>query len=214
MLIPNSSLLRILTLGAAFGLLTGCGSSEPALPEVRVLTEAEANARTVVPLTRTVALDKPGVIADFEFDLLPPPAYTGTSLVIGIRLKEDDVKASVALNSTVAREGLPAKVLLQRLEGGKAVDMALVRRVADQRGTVPIGPDGFTPGPEHAGVNPQSLWDAGLMAEGALYNVRSFGSPGAAAPGRYRLRVELLEARPSLRTASAEIIVGYNSRAK
>jgi len=214
MLIPNSSRLRIITLGAAFGLLTGCGSSEPALPEVRVLTEAEANARTVVPLTRTVALDEPGVIADFEFDLLPPPAYTGPSLVIGIRLKEDEVRASEALNSTVAREGLPAKVLLQRLEDGKAVDMALVRRVADQRGTVPIGPDGFTPGPEHAGVNPQSLWDAGLMAEGALYNVRSFGSPGEAPPGRYRLRVELLETRPSLRTASAEIIVGYNSRAK
>ena len=214
MLIPNSSRLRILTLGAAFGLLTGCGSGEPALPEVRVLTEAEANARTVVPLTRTVDLDKPGVIADFEFDLLPPPAYTGPSLVIGIRLKEHDVKASVALNSTVALEGLPAKVLLQRLEGGKAVDMKLVRRVDPQRPAIPLGPEGFTPGTEHTGVNPQTLRAAGLIADGTLYNVRSFGSPGAVAQGRYRLRVELLEDRPSLRNANAELILGYGSRGK
>ena len=214
MLKPNSSLLRILTLGAAFGLLTGCGSSEPALPEVRVLTEAEANARTVVPLTRTVALDEPGVIADFEFDLLPPPAYTGPSLVIGIRLKEDEVRASEALNSTVAREGLPAKVLLQRLEDGKAVDMKLVRRVDPQRPAIPLGPDGFTPGTEHTGVNPRTLRDAGLIVDGTLYDVRSFGSPGAVAQGRYRLRVELLESRPSLRSANAELILGYGSRGK
>gem|GEM_PF-272074 len=211
---PTAHCLYAVIVSAALGLLAGCGSSEPALPKVRVLTEAEANARTVVPLTRTVALDKPGVIADFEFDLLPPPAYTGTSLVIGIRLKEDDVKAAVALDSTLAREGLPAKVTLQRREAGNFVAVELVRSLWDPPYSASLEPDGFTPGTEPAEVNTQTLRAAGLIVGETLYNVREFASPGAAAPGRYRLTIQLLEARPSLRTARAEVIIGYDSRAK
>lgn len=211
---PAAPRLYTVLVSAALGLLAGCGSSEPASRPVHVLTEAEANARTVAPLTRTVALDKPGVIADFEFELLPPPAYTGTSLVIGIRLKEDDVKASVALDSRVALEGLPAKVTLQRREDGKFVAVELLRSLWDPPYSAPLEPDGFTPGAEPAEVNTQTLRAAGLIVGETLYSVREFASPGAAAPGRYRLTIQLLEARPSLRTARAEVIIGYDSRAK
>ena len=211
---PTTHCLYAVIVSAAFGLLAGCGSSEPALPKVRVLTEAEANARTVVPLTRTVALDKPGVIADFEFDVLPPPAYTGASLVIGVRLKEQDVKASIALNSMVAREGLPARVTLQRLKGSDAVDIELWGWSPLERHAVPLGRGGTAPWTEPADINGQTLRAAGLLVPGTLYDVRSFASPGSPEPGKYRLRVELLEARPSLRSAKAEIIVGYNTRAK
>lgn len=83
---PTSGRLRNNVLAVALVALAGCSGPTPAPPPVAPLDAAQAAARTQVPLTRPVALDRPGVIADLEFDLPPPGEMAGYSLVIGIRI--------------------------------------------------------------------------------------------------------------------------------
>lgn len=207
--------LRSTALAVAFGALAGCGGTSADVPVgPPALSAAEANARTTVPLTRTVALDKPGIIADLEFDLPPPDPDAGRSLVIGIRIKETTAKAIVALQSTIARGGLPAKVQLQRIDGAERVDVPLVRRDPEGQGVLPLGSEGMTPGVIPSDVYIGMLRSAGLIQQGVLYSELSFGSPGHLAPARYHVRVELLEARPELAGRPQELIIGYNGRSK
>jgi len=53
---------------AALALLVGCGSASPPADVPKLLTRAEAEARTVVPFTRGVRLDKAGRIVDVTFE--------------------------------------------------------------------------------------------------------------------------------------------------
>ena len=214
-----SRMIGMLRMGAmtlAFAALAGCGDNAPAtdVAQVPVLTEAEANARTTVPLTRTVSLDKPMVIADLDFDLPPSGELAWSSLIIGIRIEAPDTKSIIALSDVIIQGGLPAKVGLQRIDGAAPVDMPLIRIGPDLKQRVPVAADGLTPGVRAAGLDGTMLAEAGLERDGALSDVLAFAHAAEPPPGRYHLRVELIEARPQLQGKAAQLIVGYKVRAK
>jgi len=208
--------LRMGALTVAFAGLIGCGGNAPTtdVAPVPVLTEAEANARTTVPLTRTISLEKPGVVADFEFDLPPPGELSGPSLVIGIRISEQTPKAIVARSSLIVREGVPSRVRLQRVDGERRTDVLLRRTASDLRTRIEISADGFTPGVVPHSVGPAMLRGAGLLKQGGLYQELALAYAGRPAPGRYHLQVELLEDRPLLKDGRTELILAYDGISK
>jgi len=209
-------MLQFSATAVAFAVLLGCRdrASAPDVAPVHVLTEAEANARTVVPLTRTVSLDKPGVIADLDFDLPPPGPDADPTLVVGIRIEEQTAKAMLARSGLLVQDGLPAKIKLQRLDGAQANDVELTRIGNDLKERISLGTDGLTPGVRQESVNGAMLRDAGLIEQGIIYTVFSFGFTVDPPPGRYHLRVELLEGRPHLKDQQADLIVAYSGKSK
>lgn len=214
MLNPTPGRLRNAALAVALAALAGCSGPAPAPPAVAPLDAAQAAARTQVPLTRPVALDEPGVIADLEFDLPPPGELAWSSLIIGVRIEGTEVKSFIAYSDLIVRGGLPARVHLQRIEGEQRNDVPLLRIGPDLRERIAIGEDGFTPGVRAAGLDGTMLYEAGLERADVLSKILSFARAANPPPGRYHLRVELLEARPQLRGRPAELILGYNARAK
>lgn len=214
MLNPTSGRLRNAALAVALAALAGCSGPAPAPPIVAPLDAAQAAARTQVPLTRPVALDKPGVIADLEFDLPPPGELAWSSLIIGVRIEEKDPRSMIALSDVIVRGGLPAKVHLERIDDAKFADVPLIRIGPDAKERIPLPADGLTPGARAAGLDGTMLAEAGLEREGVLTKILSFAQASAPPPGRYHLRIELLEARPQLQGRPAELIIGYNARAK
>ena len=214
MLNPTSGCLRNVALAVALAVLAGCGGPAPAPPPVAPLDTAQAAARTRVPLTRPVALDKPGVIADLEFDLPPPGELAWSSLIIGVRIEEKDARSMIALSDLIVRGGLPANVQLQRIDDAESAEIPLIRIGPDAKERIPLPADGITPGARAAGLDGTMLAEAGLEREGVLTKVLSFAQASAPPPGRYHLRIELLEARPQLQGRPADLIIGYNARAK
>ncbi|WP_349984710.1 hypothetical protein ABRP17_010440 [Stenotrophomonas sp. WHRI 8082] len=209
-------MLQFIALTVAFAGLLGCGdrASAPDVAPVPVLTEAEANARTVVPLTRTVSLDKSGVIVDLDFDLPPPGPNADPTLVVGIRIEEQKAKAMLARSGLLVQGGLPAKIKLQRLDGTQANNVELTRIGNDLKERISLGTDGLTPGVRQESVNGAMLRDAGLIEQGIIYTVLSFGFTVDPPPGRYHLRVELLEERPQLKNQQADLIIAYSGKSK
>jgi len=214
MLNPTSGRLRNAALAVALAALAGCSGPAPAPPAVAPLDAAQAAARTQVPLTRPVALDEPGVIADLEFDLPPPGPSADSTLIVGVRIEEQKAKAMLARSGMIAKGGLPARIRLQNLSGTHLSDIMLTRIGDDLNERVPLGPDGLTPGVRQESVNGAMLRDVGLIKPGTIYNVLAFGFAVAPPPGRYQLSVELLEERPQLKGQQAELVIAYNGKSK
>ena len=206
--------LRSAALAVALALLAACNGQAPAPPPVAPLDAAQAAARTQVPLTRPVALEKPGVIADLEFDLPPPGELAGSSLVIGIRIAEETPKAIVARSSLIVREGLPARVRLQKLDGESRTDVSLLRIAPELKKRVALGADGFTPKASPHSVNTGMMREAGLLQDGLIYDELALAYAGAPAPGRYHVVIELLEDRPALKDSPDELIIAYDGKSK
>jgi len=206
--------LRSAALAVALALLAACNGQAPAPAPVAPLDASQAAARTQVPLTRPVALDKPGVIADLEFDLPPPGPYADSTLIVGIRIEEQKAKAMLARSRMLVQGGLPAKVKLQRLDGTQAADIALTRIGDDLKERISLDADGLTPGVRQESVNGAMLRDAGLIEQGVIYTVFSFGFTVDPPPGRYHLRVELLEERTQLKDQQADLIIAYSGKSK
>lgn len=206
--------LRTAALFVALAGLAACSGSAPDAPAVAPLDAAQAAARTQAPLTRPVALDKPGVIADLEFDLPPPGELAGSSLIIGIRIAEQTPREIVARSSLIVREGLPARVRLQKLDGELQTHEPLMRMASELKKRVALGADGLTPGASPHSVNSGMMREAGLLRDGVIYDDLAFAYAGAPAPGRYHVLVELLEARPSLKDARAELVIAYDGKSK
>ena len=214
MLNPTPGRLRNAALSLAFIALASCSGPPPAPPLVAPLDAAQAAARTQVPLTRPVALDKPGVIADMEFDLPPPGEMAGSSLVIGIRIAEETPKAIVARSSLIVREGLPARVRLQKLDGESRTDVPLLRIAPELKKRVALGADGFTPKASPHSVNTGMMREAGLLRAGLIYDELALAYAGSPAPGRYHVVIELLEDRPALKDSPDELIIAYDGKSK
>lgn len=214
MLNPTPGRLRNTVLAVGLVALAGCSGPTPAPPPVAPLDAAQAAARTQVPLTRPVALDRPGVIADLEFDLPPPGEMSGSSLVIGIRIAEETPKAIIARSSLIVREGLPARVRLQKVEGDSRIDVSLLRIAPELKKRVALGADGFTPKASPHSVNTGMMREAGLLRTGLIYDELAFACAGAPAPGRYHLVITLLEDRPALKGGPAELIIAYDGKSK
>ncbi|MEN5426442.1 hypothetical protein ABE522_08795 [Stenotrophomonas pennii] len=214
MLNPTSGRLRNAALTVAFAALAGCSGPTPAPPPVAPLDAAQAAARTQVPLTRPVALDKPGVIADMEFDLPPHSSTAAPRLMIGLRIQDKDVGRLMEYSDVVVREGLPAQVRLERLVDRSLGDVVLVRTSRDMRQDMPVAGDGRVPGVTTSSVDDGMLRGAGLIDDQLHYQELKFVHADGLSTGRYRLTIRLEEDRPTLRTRPAELLVAYSYLAK
>ncbi|WP_303637714.1 hypothetical protein [Stenotrophomonas tuberculopleuritidis] len=201
--------LRMLGTVAALSLLVGCGLSSSQTEPPKLLTRAEADARTEVPLTRGVRLDKAGRIVDVTFDLpsATPPAIP--SLKIGIRLQGQDVKPLLAEAERIMAVGLPARVRLERLDGSHATQVRLMTTAPGGRSMEPLPADGHVNKLIQGKVESGMLIEAGLYSHDVSYHMLQLADAGLLDAGKYHLTVDLLEDRPQLNDISAELIAGF-----
>ncbi|CAH0246644.1 hypothetical protein [Stenotrophomonas lactitubi] len=201
--------VRAVVAFAALALLVGCGSASPPAEVPKLLTRAEADARTVVPFTRGVRLDKAGRIVDVTFDLPPavPPAIP--SLKIGFRLQAQHVKPLLAEAERIRDVGLPARVRLERLDGDRTTSVRLMTTAPGGRSMEPLPADGHAGKLVQGKVESGMLIEAGLYSQDVSYHMLQLADAGLLDPGRYHLTVDLLEDRPQLNDISAEFIVGF-----
>lgn len=201
--------VRTVVASAVVALLVGCGSASPPAEVPKLLTRAEADARTVVPFTRGVRLDKAGRIVDVKFDLPPavPPAIP--SLKIGFRLQAQHVKPLLAEAERIRDVGLPARVRLERLDGDRTTSVRLMTTAPGGRSMEPLPADGHVGKLVQGKVESGMLIEAGLYSQDVSYHMLQLADAGLLDAGRYHLTVDLLEDRPQLNDISAEFIVGF-----
>lgn len=206
--------LRVLGALVALSLLAGCGlfSSPPEPP--KLLTRAEADARTVVPFTRGVRLDKAGRIVDVTFDLPAPEKPAVPILKIGLRLQYAEARALLDASDKITEGGLAARLRLDRLDGKAPGPVQLWAVAASGRDLERLSSDGVVRQLSTGSVDTSSLIQAGLHSEEALYRILQLAQVGWIEPGSYKLSVELIADDAQLAGTNAELIVGYQSLGK
>ncbi len=209
-------LLQFSALTVAFTALLGCTdhSAAPDAAPIPLLTEAEANARTTVPLTRSVSLEKHGVIADFEFELPPPGPTAVPELTIGLRIQDTDSSRLTEYSDLIVRGRLPAEIRLTRLDGPAPAEVPLRRISRNMREHLPVAADGRVTGVTATSVDDGMLRKIGLIDERVHYQELKLAEADEPAPGRYRLTVRLEEDRAALRGRPVELLVAYSYLAK
>ena len=205
---------RGLVVLAVLAALAACRAS-PA-PEVAppLLSRAQAEARTVVPFTRVVQLQKVGRIAEVTFDLPAPQKPAIPILNIGLRLQDTDARQLLDASEKITHGRLPTRLRLERIDGSAPGPVQLWQRTRDGRDSQKVGEDDVVTDLTTGSVDINSLAEAGLYSEDVLYRTLQLAQVGGIAPGRYVLRVDLVEDRPQLEGLKAELIVGYQSLGK
>ncbi|OJH78714.1 MAG: hypothetical protein BSK19_18375 [Stenotrophomonas maltophilia] len=196
------------------GVLVACRASSA--PEVAptLLTPAQAAARTVVPFTRAVQLQKAGRIAEVTFDLPAPQKPAIPILNVGLRLQETDARRLLDASEKITLGRLPTRLRLERIDASTPGPVQLWQRTRDGRDSQKIPDDGVVTDLTTGSVDINSLAEAGLYSEEVLYRTLQLAQVGGIAPGRYVLVVDLVEDRPELEGLKAELIVGYQSLGK
>lgn len=207
-------LQRVLVTLVVLGVLVACRASSA--PEVAptLLTPAQAAARTVVPFTRAVQLQKAGRIAEVTFDLPAPQKPAIPILNVGLRLQETDARRLLDASERITLGRLPTRLRLERIDASTPGPVQLWQRTRDGRDSQKIPDDGVVTDLTTGSVDINSLAEAGLYSEEVLYRTLQLAQVGGIAPGRYVLVVDLVEDRPELEGLKAELIVGYQSLGK
>ncbi|MEN5290942.1 hypothetical protein [Stenotrophomonas lactitubi] len=207
-------LQRVLVTLVVLSVLGACRASSA--PEVAplLLTPAQAEARTVVPFTRAVQLQKAGRIAEVTFDLPAPQKPAIPILNVGLRLQDTDARRLLDASEKITLGRLPTRLRLERIDGSAPGPVQLWQRTRDGRDSQKIPDDGVVTDLTTGSVDINSLVEAGLYSEEVLYRTLQLAQVGGIAPGRYVLVVDLVEDRPQLEGLKAELIVGYQSLGK
>lgn len=207
-------LQRVLVTLVVLGVLVACRASSA--PEVAptLLTPAQAAARTVVPFTRAVQLQKAGRIAEVTFGLPAPQKPAIPILNVGLRLQETDARRLLDASEKITLGRLPTRLRLERIDASTPGPVQLWQRTRDGRDSQKIPDDGVVTDLTTGSVDINSLAEAGLYSEEVLYRTLQLAQVGGIAPGRYVLVVDLVEDRPELEGLKAELIVGYQSLGK
>lgn len=212
---PNPALprLRVAVMAMCLLMLLGCTAPPP---EPKVLTADEAAARTVVPLTRPIALDKAGQVADVEFELPAAAAAEGEVpvLTVGLRVWGEDAKALIAQEDRIDATPLVTRVHLQRVGAGDVVDVPLRYTSLDRRSQHSVGPDGEVPFTTQSSLAVGALWGAGLVDSRRVYGALRIAEASGVEPGRFRLKIALPADRPDLNGLNVELLLTYALRAK
>lgn len=194
-------------------LLVGCGStSSPEAP--KLLSRAEADARTVVPFTRGVRLDKAGRIADVTFKAPAVVDPQMSWLKLGLRMQGADQKPVSDAADRLRRGAFQTRIRLERVDGSTPVPMPLSRSSDDGRGWQKLPHDGRVERLFQDSVDTYPLEQAGLLSQDMFYEVLQIADAGLIDPGRYRVTVDVVEDRPEFEGMQAEFIAAYYSIGK
>lgn len=206
--------MRVLGALAALSLLVGCGLFSPPPEPPKLLTRAEADARTVVPFTRGVRLDKAGRIVDVTFDAPAVVDPQMSWLKLGLRVQGAD-SMPVSKAAERLRQGkFQTRIHLERVDGATPVPMPLSRSTDDGRGWQKIPQDGHVERLFQDSVDTYPLEQAGLLSQDLFYEVMQIADAGLIDPGRYRVTVDVVEDRPEFEGMQAEFIAAYYSLGK
>jgi len=206
--------VHVLGAMAVLSLLVGCGlsSSQPEPP--KLLTRTEADARTVVPFTRGVRLDKAGRIVDVTFDA---PAVVDPKmpwLKLGLRVQGPDSTPVSEAADRLRRGEFQTRIHLERVGGATLAPMPLSRPSDDGRGWQKLTHDGRVERLFQASVDTYPLEQAGLQSKDMFYQILEIADAGLIDPGRYRVTVDVVEDRPEFGGMQAEFIAAYYSLGK
>lgn len=198
---------------ACLALLAACQPAAAPAPQTRAAT-AQGNVVPIVRPLPVTAMHEPMVV---DFELAPPGPNAAPTLLIGLRVKgEDDAQAAQGAERLV-REGLPAEVLLERVEQAGTEPVPLTRRQFngfEPSEVVAVGPEGRVPGVVPDSADDRSLVDAGLAEPGGHYRTLTFAWAEQVKPGHYRLRLRLLSSAAGLQAVPSELQLAYTQRAK
>ncbi|OUL17087.1 hypothetical protein B0X78_01935 [bacterium AM6] len=133
--------VRAVVASVVLALLVGCGStSSPEAP--KLLTRAEADARTVVPFTRGVRLDKAGRIVDVTFEAPAVVDPQMSWLKLGLRMQGAEQKAVSEAAERLRRAEFQTRIHLERVDMAKPSPIPLSRSSDDGRGWQKLPQDG------------------------------------------------------------------------
>jgi len=206
--------VRVFAALAAGALLAGCGLFSPPPEPPKLLTRAEADARTEVPFTRGVRLDKAGRIVDVTFDA---PAVADPEmpwLKLGLRLYGQEPNAPPDVADKVREGGLKLQIHLERVGAASAEPIVLSRPSNDGRSMVPLPADGLVNRVYAGSVNIFPLKRAGLYYGDDSYRVLEIADAGLIDAGRYRVTVDAVDDRPEYSNLQIEFIAAYYSLGK
>ncbi|WP_088101277.1 hypothetical protein [Xanthomonas retroflexus] len=198
---------------AALALLVGCGStSSPEAP--KLLTRAEADARTVVPFTRDVRLDKARRIVDVTFEAPAVVDPQMSWLKLGLRMQGAEQKAVSGAAERLRRAEFQTRIHLEHVDMAKPSPIPLSRSSDDGRGWQKLPQDGRVERLFQDSVDAYPLVQAGLQSEDMFYEVLQIADAGLIDPGRYRVTVDIVEDRPEFEGMQVEFIAAYYSLGK
>jgi hypothetical protein len=193
--------------------LTACApDADP--PRTQPLTAEEAASRTMVPLTRPfplVAMAEPLVL---DFEVPPPGRNSSATLSVGLRVSGTDLKQVVEVRDTLAQARMPAVMSLTDPDGAV---VPLYRRHDDGYGlseVVLVGADGYVPGVVGSSVDDTALDHARLVRTDRTYRVLGFAWAGQTKPGRYQLKIQLIDPEPDLSAIQAELLLAFRHKGK
>ena len=199
---------------AALALLVGCGSDSPPADVPKLLTRAEAEARTVVPFTRGVRLDKAGRIVDVTFEAPAVVDPQMSWLKLGLRMQGAEQKAVSEAAERLRRAEFQTRIHLERVDMAKPSPIPLSRSSDDGRGWQKLPQDGRVERLFQDSVDAYPLVQAGLQSEDMFYEVLQIADAGLIDPGRYRVTVDIVEDRPEFEGMQVEFIAAYYSLGK
>lgn len=211
--VNRSFLIGAAVLFAVAG-LAGCGrGAETAKPNTQVNKE-NAEMRTVVPLTRPIALDKAGEVVNLEFEVPPPGPNAVPYLMLGLRMENPDSGEAAALSSKIVGAKLSARIRLLRVEQGAITSVALTKVMPNLSDRVPVPIDGKVQGVVTTSVDSTLLADAGLLDPNLFYEMVKFAEAEKIQPGHYRLTIEMLDEHPEFEADKVELLVAYFKKPK
>ena len=206
--------VRVLCASAVLVLLAGCGLFSPPPEPPKLLTRAEADARSVVPFTRGVRLDKAGRIVDVTFDAPAAVDPQMSWLKLGLRLQGAEQKPVSEATENLRQGVLKARIVLQRLDDSGPKVIPLSRPSSGGRGMQVLPEGGYVERLSPGGVDSYPLEQAGLKSKDVFYLMLQIADAGLIDAGRYRVTLDLLEDRPDLKDVQPEFIAAYYSLGK
>ena len=205
--------VRAVVASVLLALLVGCGStSSPEAP--KLLTRAEADARTVVPFTRGVRLDKAGRIVDVTFEAPAAVDPQMSWLKLGLRMQGAEQKAVSEAAERLRRAEFQTRIHLERVDMAKPSPIPLSRSSDDGRGWQKLPQDGRVERLFQDSVDAYPLEQAGLHSQDMFYEVLQIADAGLIDPGRYRVTVDIVEDHPEFEGMQVEFIAAYYSLGK
>lgn len=193
-------------------LLSGCEPSEARRSE-------QQRRDDLVPLLRPLPLVKMAEPLVIDFDVPPRPKHASPALFLGFRVADQGGLRSYEVADAIRREQFSTVVKLQSIATGEPEDVPLYRVewVGPHPGeptTVVVEADGVVSELGPGDVDYTSVHEAGLHEDGSSYRYFQFAWAAYISPGRYRLKLQLLDPPADLAGLRAELMLAYSRMAK
>jgi hypothetical protein len=195
-------------------LLAGCGKQSP--PTSALITKEQAEARTTVPLVRSLAPDDDGPM-ELEFDVPAQADDAEPPIFIGVRFTASDPDALADVADRLISSNILAFVHLERMQkiGSTSVPLEISRRIGwGQVAPAALGADGIAPGLFALDADVTTMQDAGLSSAATVSRELAFAYNSSLKAGHYRLKLRIEKNRDALVKANAQILIAYPHKGK